>query len=56
MSEPTPIAYPVRLDELIAYVQQRVGEASQQDQFRQTPSAGPRDLLPYVAVPLSTAP
>jgi WD40 repeat protein len=45
----------VRLDEVIAYVDRKVTEDSARDPEVQTPSAGPLDLLPYTAVPLSTS-
>jgi hypothetical protein len=46
----------VRLDELIEYIKQSVADDSVRDTFKQTPSAGPIDLVPYVAPPLSEVP
>jgi WD40 repeat protein len=46
----------VRLDELIEYVKQTVAEDSARDTIKQTPSAGPIDLVPYVSPPLSEVP
>ena len=44
----------VVLNELIDYLQQKVAEDSQDDARLQRPSAGPRDVLPYVSLPLSS--
>jgi WD40 repeat protein len=46
----------VRLDELIEFIKQSVADDSARDTFKQTPSVGPIDLVPYVAPPLSEVP
>ena len=46
----------VRLEELIEYVKQRVADDSAHDTYKQTPSAGPIELLPYASPPLSEVP
>jgi hypothetical protein len=43
----------VRLNEVIAYLRRTVSEDSRWDTHVQTPSAGPADLLPFTAPPLS---
>jgi WD40 repeat protein len=42
----------VSLNETIAYVERTVAADSSKDAARQTPSAGPKELLPYADVPL----
>lgn len=42
----------VTLKETIAYVERTVAADSSKDAARQTPSAGPKELLPYADVPL----
>ena len=43
----------VSLQEAVAYVQQTVQADSARDAYRQFPTAGPIDLLPYVELPLT---
>ena len=46
----------VRLDELIEFIKQSIADDSAHNTFKQTPSAGPIDLVPYVSPPLSEVP
>jgi WD40 repeat protein len=43
----------VTFRELAGYVQRQVQEASLQDAFRQFPTVGPAEVLPYIELPLS---
>jgi hypothetical protein len=45
----------VSFGETVAYVERTVTADSSGDAVRQTPSAGPQELLPYAALPLTGA-
>ena len=43
----------VSFNETVAYVERTVTADSSGDAVRQTPSAGPKELLPYTTIPLA---